>query len=135
MQQRNMAVGQPGIINMQRCLPHHCAVTTCGLWHLECEQPCHDAASHSSAAVNTQLLSAPGLPTRLYREELVTGLVSLVKFHLQYNLLVLYDVKYRRLYRPSSLNMDDADAEVCRRTTWVLQLNNAAMVLPDQQHA
>ena len=40
---------------------------------------------------------------QLYREELVTALVTLVKYHLQYNLLVLYDAKYRRLYRPSSM--------------------------------
>jgi cohesin loading factor subunit SCC2 len=60
------------------------------------------------------VLSAPGLPSQLYREELVTALVSLVKFHLQYNLLVMHDVKYRRLYRPSSMSMDSMDAEVSR---------------------
>jgi hypothetical protein len=58
------------------------------------------------------VLSAPGLPTQLYREELVTGLVALVKYHLQYNLLVLYDVKYRRMYRPSSMSLDDGDGAV-----------------------
>jgi len=39
----------------------------------------------------------------------VTELVTLVKFHLQYNVLVLYDLKYRRMYRPSSLALDSVD--------------------------
>lgn len=70
--------------------------------------PAHDAVAVSleAAACCLQVLSSPGLPTTLYREELVTGLVTLIKFHLQYNLLVMHDVKYRRLYRPSSLVAD-----------------------------
>ncbi|KIZ01862.1 hypothetical protein MNEG_6096 [Monoraphidium neglectum] len=75
------------------------------------------AAALEAASCCLQVLSAPGLPTQLYREELVTALVSLVKFHLQYNLLVLYDLKYRRLYRPSSmsLNADGDHAEGAER--------------------
>lgn len=73
--------------------------------------PVYDAvaASLESAACCLQVLAAPGLPQQLYREELVTGLVTLAKYHIQYNLLVMHDVKYRRMYRPSSLAPDDAE--------------------------
>lgn len=67
--------------------------------------PTYDAVATSleAAACCLQVLSSPGLPPQLYREELVTALVSLVKYHMQYNLLVMHDIKFRRLYRPSSL--------------------------------
>lgn len=64
-----------------------------------------------AAACCLQVLASPGLPQQLYREELVTGLVTLAKYHLQYNLLVMYDGKYRRIYRPSSM-APDASVEV-----------------------
>ncbi len=72
------------------------------------ESPCLSPLL-SKTNIHPQILAAPGLATQLYREELVTGLVTLVKFHMQYNLLVLYDVKYRRMYRPSSLSLESAD--------------------------
>ncbi|KAI8475824.1 MAG: hypothetical protein J3K34DRAFT_517001 [Monoraphidium minutum] len=79
----------------------------------ESGSPNYDAAAAAleAAACCLQVLAAPGLPNQLYREGLVTGLVTLTKFHLQYNLLVLYDDKYRRMYRPSSMGVDGDDAE------------------------
>ena len=43
--------------------------------------------SHLPRHPRPQVLSAPGLPVQLYREELVTALISLVKFHLQVRLV------------------------------------------------
>ena len=63
----------------------------------------------AATAKHPKVRSAPGLPNQLYREELVTSLVKLVKYHMQYNLLVLYDIKYRRMYRPSSLSLGEGD--------------------------
>jgi hypothetical protein len=47
-----------------------------------------------------QLLAAPGLPTSLYLDELLTAVISLAKHQLQYNVLALHDPQYKRLYRP-----------------------------------
>jgi hypothetical protein len=59
-------------------------------------------ASLEAACCCLQVLAAPGLPNNLYMEELVTAMVQLGKYQLQYNVLAFHDAQYKRLYRPAS---------------------------------
>eukprot|EP00882_Tetradesmus_deserticola_P026901 GHRQ01029722.1.p2 GENE.GHRQ01029722.1~~GHRQ01029722.1.p2 ORF type:complete len:160 (+),score=55.35 GHRQ01029722.1:884-1363(+) len=59
-------------------------------------------ASLEAACCCLQVLASPGLPNSLYLEELVTALVQLAKYQLQYNVLAFYDAQCKRLYRPTS---------------------------------
>jgi hypothetical protein len=54
-----------------------------------------------TATACLQVLAAPGMPTQLYTEELMTSTIELTKTQLQYNILAFCDPKYQRLYRPS----------------------------------
>ncbi len=56
-----------------------------------------------AAACSLQILSAPGLPSELYQQELLDACLATIKFQLQYNVLVFHDLRYRRLYRQGSL--------------------------------
>jgi hypothetical protein len=69
------------------------------------------AGNQSTQAVNTaleaacccmQVLSAASMHNSLYIDELMTAVVSLAKYHLQYNVLALHDPQYKRLYRPAA---------------------------------
>lgn len=69
------------------------------------------AGNESTQAVNTaleaacccmQVLSAASMHNSLYIDELMTAVVSLAKYHLQYNVLALHDPQYKRLYRPAA---------------------------------
>jgi hypothetical protein len=52
------------------------------------------------------LLAAPGLPPELYTEDVMDRPVGLLKYHLQYNALVFYDVRFKRIYRPAAADAD-----------------------------
>jgi hypothetical protein len=60
------------------------------------------AASLEAACCCLQVLAAPGLANSLYMEELVTAMVQLAKYQLQYNVLAFHDAQCKRLYRPTS---------------------------------
>jgi hypothetical protein len=59
------------------------------------------ALALDTATACLQVLAAPGMPTQLYTEELLTSTIELTKTQLQYNILAFCDPKYQRLYRPS----------------------------------
>lgn len=85
-----------------RPLPHY--PSCCFCHSLQSSSPSSKAvaASLEAACCCLQLLAAPGLPNSLYMDEVLTAVVQLAKYQLQYNVLAFHDAQYKRLYRPSS---------------------------------
>ena len=51
-----------------------------------------------------QVLAAPGMPKRVYKEELIDRLVGFVRFQLMHNVLVFHDAALCQAQRPGLLS-------------------------------
>ncbi|GAX81043.1 hypothetical protein CEUSTIGMA_g8478.t1 [Chlamydomonas eustigma] len=56
-----------------------------------------------SAMAALYVLSCPGMPSEVYLEEMIEQIILVIKHNLQHNVMVFYESRFARLWRPSLL--------------------------------